>query len=75
MLNDATARETQVSMQYMLQHALFSGGGPSIECSQIDSKAGKFVASHSPFFLPGVTSKKIAITEMRHAEATPAEAI
>jgi len=69
LLNEATAREIQVSMQYMLQHALYSGGGPVIERSQIDSKAGKFVASHSPFFFPGDTLKKIAIAEMRHAEA------
>ncbi len=69
LLNEATAREMQVSMQYMMQHALYSGGGPVIDGSQIDSKAGKFVASHSPFFFPGITLKKIAITEMRHAEA------
>ncbi len=69
MLNDATAREIQVSMQYMLQHALYSGAGPLVERSQIDSKAGKFIASHSPFFFPGDSLKKIAIAEMRHAEA------
>ena len=68
-LNDAIAREIQVSMQYMLQHALYSSGSPNIENNLIDSKAGKFVASHSPYFFPGVTLKKIAITEMRHAEA------
>ena len=67
--HEATAREMRVAMQYMTQHALYSGGGPVIDKSQTDSKAGKFVASHSPFFFPGVTLKKIAITEMRHAEA------
>ena len=69
LLNDATAREIQVSMQYMLQHALYSGGGPAIESNLITSTAGKFIASHSPFFFPGDTLKKIAIAEMRHAEA------
>ena len=69
LLNDATAREMKVSMQYMMQHALYGGGGSVIESDALSSKAGKFVASHSSVFLPGKSMKKIAITEMRHAEA------
>jgi len=69
LLNDATAREMQVSMQYMLQHTLYSGGGSAIEGELLNSRAGKFVASHSLVFLPGKTLKKIAVTEMKHAEA------
>jgi bacterioferritin len=64
LLNDATAREMQVSVQYMLQHTLYSGGP-----RQDDTKGGKFVGSHWPIYLPGNSLKKIAITEMRHAEA------
>jgi bacterioferritin len=69
LLNEATAREMRVSMQYMLQHTLYSGRGSAVESDELGSKAGKFVASHSPVFLPGKTLKKVAITEMRHAEA------
>jgi len=63
LLVDATAREMKVAMQYMLQHALRIG-----EISS-SSKAAGFVASHRSIFLPGTSLKKIAITEMRHAEA------
>jgi bacterioferritin len=62
-LVDAAVREMKVSMQYMLQHSLHMGKGSS------NSKAEGFVASHRLLFLPGKTLKKIAVTEMRHAEA------
>jgi len=68
LLNDATAREMKVSMQYMMQHTLYSGGGSVVETKFLGTKAGNFVASHSPIFLPGRTLKKIVIMEMRHAE-------
>jgi bacterioferritin len=64
LLNDATAREMQVSVQYMLQHTLY--GGVS---RQDETKGGKFVGSHQAIYLPGNSLKKIAITEMKHAEA------
>lgn len=70
LLNKAVARELQVSIQYMLQHTLLTGGKESrtgVETSQ--SKQGKFIGSHSPLWLPGTSLKKIAVTEMRHAEA------
>ena len=63
MLVDATAREMKVAMQYMLQHTLCIGEGSS------GSKAAGFIGSHRSVFLPGKSLKKIAITEMRHAEA------
>ena len=69
LLYDAIARETQVSMQHMMQHSLYSGGGSAIEGELLNSRVGKFVASHSPVYFPGKTLKKIAIAEMRHAEA------
>jgi len=68
-LNDATAREMKVSMQYMMQHTLYSGGGSVVETKSLGTRAGKFVASHSPVFLPGKSLKKIAVAEMKHAEA------
>ena len=69
LLNQALARELQVSVQYMLQHAI--GAGQSLAGSNQSSsdRQTRFVASHSLYFLPGATLKKIAITEMRHAEA------
>lgn len=69
-LNKAVARELQVSIQYMLQHAIVGGAVASTAIHQ-DSKPGqrKFAGSHAPVWLPGTTLKKIAITEMRHAEA------
>jgi bacterioferritin len=68
LLNDALSRELQVSMQYMLQHAFQAGlerGRP--RDAGRDPRAA-FIASHR-FVLTGATLKKIAITEMRHAEA------
>lgn len=69
LLNTAIARELQVSIQYMFQHALGAGLGLSVVERAESRRQGKFVASHSPYFLPGPTLKKIAIAEMRHAEA------
>jgi len=69
LLNRALARELQVSVQYMLQHAIGAGrmlaGNPLSE----PVKLLKFVANNALYFLPGMNLKKIAITEMRHAEA------
>jgi bacterioferritin len=67
-LNAALARELQVSVQYMLQHAVWNGKTSTSKEELKESKSKKFVASHTPVFLPGVRLKKIAITEMRHAE-------
>jgi len=63
LLVEATAREMKVAMQYMLQHTLYIGGDSAI------LKVAGFVASHRSIFLPGKSLKKIAITEMKHAEA------
>ncbi len=53
----------------MFQHALGAGGAPSVPGKTPSARRSKFVASHAPYWLPGPTLKKIAITEMRHAEA------
>ena len=68
LLKLAVAREIQVSVQYMLQHTLWGGKENAGAIESPNSPAGKFVSSHSPVWLPGVSLKKIAITEMRHAE-------
>ena len=69
LLNQALARELQVSVQYMLQHAVGASQGLAGTGQPSMDKQNKFVASHSLYFLPGATLKKVAITEMRHAEA------
>lgn len=69
LLNQALARELQVTVQYMLQHAVGASQGLAGTAQPPLDKQSKFVASHSLYFLPGATLKKIAITEMRHAEA------
>jgi bacterioferritin len=69
LLNQALARELQVSIQYMLQHAIGASHGPPVSGTPQFIKQSKFVASHAMVFLPGASLKKIAITEMRHAEA------
>jgi bacterioferritin len=67
MLNAAIAREMQVSIQYMLQHAIWNiKQSGSSEQAQV--KQDKFVGKHSSYWLPGTSLKKIAIAEMRHAE-------
>ena len=58
----------QVSIQYMLQHSIWNARLPAI-AGQTSAKQSKFVGSHSAVWLPGNSLKKIAITEMRHAEA------
>ena len=69
LLNKAIARELQVSVQYILQHAIGAGQGFATPGTTPSAAQGKFVASHSSVWLPGSSLKKIAITEMRHAEA------
>ncbi len=69
LLNEALARELQVSVQHMLQHAVEAGRATSDPAAPRGTKQSKFVASHSLYWLPGATLKKVAITEMRHAEA------
>ena len=68
LLNAALSRELEVSVQYMLQHTMWAGKTSISKSKQNLSKPTKFVASHKRFFLLGMTLKKIAITEMRHAE-------
>jgi bacterioferritin len=68
LLNAALSRELEVSVQYMLQHMKWAGKTSISESNQPVSKPAKFIASHKLFFLPGITLKKIAITEMIHAE-------
>jgi bacterioferritin len=69
LLNTALARELQVSVQYMLQHAIGAGRALGPSGGTPPDRQTKFVASHALYFLPGWRLKKIAITEMRHAEA------
>ena len=68
LLNQAIARELQVSIQYMFQHSLGAGMEPAGPGKQA-AKRLNFVATKRPYWLPGNSLKKIAITEMRHAEA------
>ena len=69
LLNDAINREIHVSVLYMLQHSIWSV--PDKVTSEKQKQLGqkKFIGSHSAVWLPGSSLKKIAITEMRHAEA------
>ena len=69
LLNQALARELQVSIQYMLQHAIGTAQKLAGTYDSASISQGKFVASNALYFFPGVSLKKIAITEMRHAEA------
>ena len=69
LLNRALARELQVSIQYMLQHAIGAGQKLAGTLQGSSESQGKFVASNALYFFPGKNLKKIAITEMRHAEA------
>jgi bacterioferritin len=69
LLNRALARELQVSIQYMLQHAIGTAQQLAGTYESSSEKQGKFVASNALYFFPGNNLKKIAITEMRHAEA------
>lgn len=69
LLNQALARELHVSVHYMLQHAVGIGQGILTSGKTAAARQNKFVASHSPVFLPGKSLKKTAVTEMKHAEA------
>jgi bacterioferritin len=69
LLNKAVARELQVSIQYMLQHSIWNAKAPAKPDEAPSESQRKFVGTHFPFWLPGTGLKKIAITEMRHAEA------
>jgi bacterioferritin len=69
LLNQALARELQVSVQYMLQHGVAAGRQMLAGDDRRPDPQTKFVASNSFYWFPGVTLKKIAIAEMRHAEA------
>lgn len=69
LLNSALARELQVSIQYMLQHGIGVGRRRKAGGGMPPDRQSQFIASHALYFLPGPTLKKIAITEMRHAEA------
>jgi len=69
LLNKAVARELQVSIQYMLQHSVWIAKAPKESDQPTSEDQRKFVGTHFPFWLPGTSLKKIAITEMRHAEA------
>jgi bacterioferritin len=69
LLNQALARELQVSVQYMLQHAIGAAREFSAPGKTLSARQNKFIASHSPVGFPGATLKKTAVAEMRHAEA------
>jgi bacterioferritin len=69
LLIEAIGRELHVSVLYMLQHAIAAGQQSTKDANMPSTLQGTFVASHVPYFLPGDRLKKIAITEMRHAEA------
>lgn len=69
LLNQAIARELQVSIQYMLQHAIGTSRAASASGKTQAAKQSKFLGSHFPYWLPGDRLKKVAITEMRHAES------
>lgn len=69
LLNKAVAREMQVSIQYMLQHSVLNARVTDAKNNKSSEKQDKFVGTHFPYWLPGTSLKKIAITEMRHAES------
>jgi bacterioferritin len=68
LLNQAIARELQVSIQYMFQHSLGGGLEPPVSRKTPAARRHNFVATKRPYWLPGESLKKTAITEMRHAE-------
>jgi bacterioferritin len=69
LLNSALERELHVSVQYMLQHSIENGKRSVIEDKKQFTRQSNFIASHASIWFPGSSLKKIAITEMRHAEA------
>ena len=68
LLNEALARELQVSIQYMLQHTVAEGQGVG-NPDKDQSPQALFIASNAWIYWPGKSLKRIAIAEMRHAEA------
>jgi bacterioferritin len=69
LLNEAIARELTVCIQYMFQHSVGTLPGSAVSGKSLAARQSKFVGSHSSIWLPGSTLRKIAIAEMRHAEA------
>jgi bacterioferritin len=69
LLNRAVARELQVCIQVMFQHSIGTELESAASTKTLAGRQRRFVASHSPVFFPGATLRKIAIAEMRHAEA------
>lgn len=69
LLNKAVARELKVTIQYMFQHTIESGKEPAPSEKTLAGRQSKFVGTHWPIFLWGSSLRKVAITEMRHAEA------
>jgi bacterioferritin len=59
----------KVSIQYMFQHSIVSSQKSSVSGKTTAARQLKFVTSHSPVWFPGSSLRKIAIAEMRHAEA------
>ncbi len=53
----------------MFQHSLGTSEGGAISGGESTPEQVKFVGTHRLYWLPGAGLKKIAITEMRHAEA------
>lgn len=68
LLNQALARELQVSIQYMLQKAMGTCQSETVSGKTREAKRIKFVASRTPYWLPGKSLKRVAIAEMIHAE-------
>lgn len=69
LLNDALLRELRVSIQYMLQHSIENGKRSATNSKRQFTRQSNFISSHSSMWLPGLSLKKIAISEMRHAES------
>jgi len=69
LLNRALARELQVSVQYMMQHAVEVGHVSAAPRKAPITAQAKFIASHTYYAFPGPRLKKTAITEMRHVES------
>ncbi len=63
LLNKAIARELQVSIQYMFQHSIGTDKKFAVPGKTPSASRFKFVASRSPYWLPGASLKKIAIAE------------
>lgn len=52
----------------MLQHSIENGKRSASNSKKQYTRQSNFIASHSSMWLPGSSLKKIAISEMRHAE-------